>query len=200
MAWQVTRTWLPDAVGHRVTIADGGTPLSVETILNDWADRNLFAGILAASPFEAFRWECPPLRADDIDRGFECVVLDEPLLSRFPPDPTAFADRFAADEGNAIAFKNISGDATLVVPRLLPGADADAYGHMAAFLRRARRHQVDACFKLLATTLRATLDAAPRWVSTAGFGVPWLHIRMDAVPKYYRWRSYCAPRAPTRPG
>jgi hypothetical protein len=200
MTWQVTRTSLQGAGAQQVTIADGGTPLSVEAILDDWIGGNLFADLLAASPFEAFCWETPPLRAGDTGCSFECMVLDEPLLARFRPDPAAFADRFAADDSNVIACQNISGDATLIIPRPLPSADADAYGHLAAFLRRAPRHQVDACFRLLATTLGAALDAAPRWVSTAGLGVPWLHVRIDTIPKYYRWRPYCAWTRPVLPG
>jgi hypothetical protein len=50
---------------------------------------------------------------------------------------------------------------------------------LAAFLRGAPRHQVRACFKLLATTLRVALDVMPRLVNTAGLGVPWIHIWSD---------------------
>jgi hypothetical protein len=190
MTWQVIRTSLAGTGGQHVTIADGGTPLSVGATLDDWTGGNLFADLLAASPFEAFCWETPPLCAGDTGSHFECMVLNEPRLGRFRPDPAAFADRFATDKADVIAFQNISDDATLIVPRPLPSTDADAYGHLAAFLRRAPRHQVEACFKLLATTLRPTLDAAPRWVSTAGLDVPWLHIRVDSRPTYYRWRPY----------
>ena len=31
---------------------------------------------------------------------------------------------------------------------------------------------------------------SPVWVSTAGMGVSWLHVRFDSRPKYYRWGEY----------
>ena len=31
---------------------------------------------------------------------------------------------------------------------------------------------------------------APTWVSTAGGGVAWLHVRLDSAPKYYTHRPY----------
>ena len=30
----------------------------------------------------------------------------------------------------------------------------------------------------------------PTWVSTAGGGVAWLHVRLDSAPKYYTHRPY----------
>jgi uncharacterized protein DUF6940 len=30
------------------------------------------------------------------------------------------------------------------------------------------------------------------WVSTAGMGVPWLHVRLDTRPTYYRHAAYRA--------
>jgi hypothetical protein len=171
-------------------ISHGDTPLSVEAILQDWTQDVRFAEVLAGSPFEGFCWEVPPLGVEDTGSSFECVVINEVHLPRFRANPAGFSDRFASDGAEAIAFPNVSGDATLVVPRPLPGIDADAYGHIAAFLRRAPRRQVNACFKLLSTTVHATLDAAPRWISTAGLGVPWLHFRIDTTPKYYRWPPY----------
>ena len=34
------------------------------------------------------------------------------------------------------------------------------------------------------------LETSPLWVSTAGLGAPWLHVRLDSRPKYYRFSSY----------
>ena len=30
----------------------------------------------------------------------------------------------------------------------------------------------------------------PRWLSTAGMGIPWVHVRIDSYPKYYRFPPY----------
>ena len=29
-----------------------------------------------------------------------------------------------------------------------------------------------------------------KWLSTAGMGVYWLHVRVDSRPKYYRYQGY----------
>ncbi|MEM7785724.1 MAG: hypothetical protein AAF623_20425, partial [Planctomycetota bacterium] len=34
------------------------------------------------------------------------------------------------------------------------------------------------------------VSSEPVWLSTAGGGVPWLHIRLDNSPKYYSHRLY----------
>ena len=39
----------------------------------------------------------------------------------------------------------------------------------------------------------AHLGSQPLWLSTAGGGVDWLHMRLDKRPKYYRhlpWRDW----------
>jgi hypothetical protein len=36
----------------------------------------------------------------------------------------------------------------------------------------------------------ARLGAKPVWLSTAGGGVSWLHVRLDDQPKYYGFEPY----------
>lgn len=38
--------------------------------------------------------------------------------------------------------------------------------------------------------MHARLGAKPVWLSTAGAGVPWLHVRLDDHPKYYGYALY----------
>jgi hypothetical protein len=38
--------------------------------------------------------------------------------------------------------------------------------------------------------MQQRVSASPLWLSTAGMGVSWLHLRLDSRPKYYRHRSY----------
>ena len=152
----------------------------------------LTAAILAVDA-PAVAWECAPVARDTQHRPFRCVVLPRPGLDRAPADRAAFADHFGTDPASVVTFGNLGGDATLVVPT--PAARAVDYPHLSAFLRRAPRHQIGA---LWAAVGHAVLDwwatrPAPVWVSTAGGGVAWLHVRLDARPKYYRhdpFRTY----------
>ena len=160
--------------------------MSFRDVLDSWAHdagfRDITIAALAAAEMPAFFWEMPVLRADTRDAPFECVLLPAPTLAQATPDPYAFADQFAAQlDGNVIAFSNLGGDATLVVPR--PLAAAPPYGHIAAFVRTA-------LLRVLALTTIARLGRAPLWLSTSGLGVAWLHVRLDARPKYYACRRY----------
>jgi len=39
---------------------------------------------------------------------------------------------------------------------------------------------------------RRLTQPVPTWLSTAGGGVAWLHVRLDTRPKYYRYNPYRA--------
>lgn len=38
--------------------------------------------------------------------------------------------------------------------------------------------------------MTARVGTRPVWLSTAGAGVAWLHVRLDDRPKYYSYRPY----------
>ena len=170
-----------------------GEAASVATVLaalrGDPDFRAAFNAELAGLPFEAFRWECPPQTVRTQGEPFECVVLDSPEL-RKAADPRAFAEHFGAATGGVATFANLRGDATLVVPA---AADAD-YPHLAAFARRAPESLVDRLWSAVAAAAMDRLSDQPLWLSTAGAGVPWLHVRLDDRPKYYRHEPYRHPR------
>ena len=86
-------------------------------------------------------------------------------------------------------FANLGKDATLVVPS--PISPDTAYTHIAAFVRHAPAEQVDALFMKLANEVIAShVHSEPRWISTSGLGVYWLHVRIDSRPKYYQHAPY----------
>jgi hypothetical protein len=176
--------YVPLRDGRRVSYAD---------VLRLWRDdgpfRHSFLETLAAAPFAGYRWETPRLSAATLQRDFEFVLLDAPGLQR-PPDADAFAEQFGAagDDQAVIAFPNLGGDAVLVVPR--PAGPAAAYPHLAAFVRQAPRPQVHDLWRVVGQTISARLNAHPLWLSTAGMGVAWLHVRLDSRPKYYGFAPY----------
>jgi hypothetical protein len=149
--------------------------------------REFFNSTLTAAPFDAFRWETPAVTAATIDRPFEFVMLDSPGLAR-TPDRNAFAAQFATSNDDALAFPNLGGDATLIVP--CPRGLDSQYAHLAAFVRQAPAAQRDALWKLVGETMRSRVGQPPVWLSTAGAGVSWLHVRLDDRPKYYGYAPY----------
>jgi len=149
---------------------------------------------IATCPFEALCLELPPLRAGTLDLPFEAMLVASPALAGTRADPSDFDEAFrAAGDASAARFGNLGGDAILVAPRPpAPGAGATFDGgHLAAFARTAEPAAFAAVFRLAAEHLIAAIPAGrPLWLSTAGLGVPWLHLRLDTRPKYYRHRPY----------
>lgn len=177
---------------RRVVIDLDSTPVSYAEVLNRWqqdADfRSLFLALLADAPFTAFRWETPPVTTATANRPFEFVLLDSPGLAQ-NADPEAFAEHFrGAAAGGVVEFPNLGKDAVMVVP--CPLGPVAAYGHLGAFVRRAPEPQKHALWALVGVAMQRRLGAKPVWLSTAGAGVSWLHVRLDDQPKYYGYGPY----------
>jgi len=190
--WTTRSENLADGACLRFHIEHDGAAVAYAEVLRRWradADfRSLFMALLAEAPFAAYRWETPPITAT-ADRPFEFVLLDSPGLAR-PPDPQAFAAHFhgaAADRG-VVAFPNLGKDAIMVVP--CPLGAPTAYGHLAAFMRHAPEGQRHALWQEVGAAMQRRLGTEPVWLSTAGAGVSWLHVRLDDRPKYYGHAPY----------
>lgn len=141
---------------------------------------------LADSAFPAFFWEHPPLNADNIDSAAEFVLVDAPALATVQQDAAAFQSRFSDEP--VVSFRNLGGDALLIAPT--PADASTDYSHLAAFLRTAGEDQVQALWRLAGQSVMETLSDKPLWLSTSGLGVAWLHLRLDASPKYYQHLAY----------
>ncbi len=184
--------------GVRYELFEDDSPLSFRKIFS-LLETNLgfvqwYSDTLAASPFAAFFWEHPPLTSERFDGDAEFVLIESASLAKMEPDSGPFEQHFAGQlESDVITFPNLLGDAVLVVPR--PIAAIGAYPHLATFVRNAPNSQVAALWNATGKALRETLNPRPTWLSTAGLGVSWLHLRLDAYPKYYRYEPYKAPPA-----
>lgn len=179
----------------KVAIDLDSSPVSYAEILRRWQQdaefRSWFIALLADSPFSAFRWETPPITSATANRPFEFVLLDSPELA-VKPDAKAFAQHFsAAIADGVIEFPNLGKDAILVVP--CPNGPHSVYGHLAVFVRQAPESQKHALWKQVGAAMQRRLSINPVWLSTAGAGVSWLHVRLDDRPKYYGYRAYREP-------
>jgi hypothetical protein len=114
-------------------------------------------------------------------------LLDSPEPAR-RPDPHAFAKHFPGAQAGVATFANLGGDALMVVP--CPVAEPSAYGHLAAFVRLAPEVQRHALWQSVGEAMARRVGAKPVWLSTAGAGVSWLHVRLDDRPKYYGFAAY----------
>jgi hypothetical protein len=185
----------------RYALSRGTVPATSREVIDAWCGDaefcKWFNALLANVAFEAFRWETPPLTTDIEAQPFEFVVLDSPTLAR-RPDPEAFGQYFRErPELAVLEFANLGGDAIMVVPS--PIGRADVYAHLAAFVRGAPEDQRTLLWQEVGRAMTRRVNATPVWLSTAGAGVSWLHVRLDDRPKYYGFAPYRAlPRSKQR--
>jgi len=188
--WTAQSEPLANPRGMRLTFLLDARPATVADVLQAWqqdaAFRELFNFQLAAAPYTAFRWETPATTTATLSRPFECVLLDSPGLAR-RSDPDTFAEHFGAARNGVATFANLGRDAIMVVPS--PG-DASACGHLAAFVRLAPEPQRHALWQAVGGAMTQRVGSKPVWLSTAGAGVAWLHVRLDDRPKYYGFGPY----------
>lgn len=171
---------------------ENATPLSFGTLFEQLEDDETFASWynsqLTQCEFDAFFWEHPPLTRAGLRDDAELVLIESSSLTRLRAEPAPFAAQFERQDGEVIVFPNLGGDALLVVPR--PLGPQDVYPHLAAFLRGGLQSQVLCLWQAVAKVVRENVDEQPRWLSTAGLGVSWVHLRLDTTPKYYRHSPY----------
>ena len=195
MAWDATYETLDAERARRYVLAREGQAVTYGETMAAWRGdapcRELFTRLLADVPFPAFYFETPPVDAATLDRPFEFVVIDSPLLAGFVPDAHTFAAYFDTHHvrDGITTFANLGGDAVLVAP--CPAGPLHAYAHLASFVRRAPAEQQHALWQRVAAAMDGRLKRPdPVWLSTAGQGVAWLHVRLDDRPKYYNHGPY----------
>lgn len=184
-----------DVRTFKIVVERGGVAMSWAEVVAGWVDeaslRTAMIEAIAGVGFAAVYWEARSVAPEDRDREFEAVVIDAPELAREAADVRSFLTPLAGARAPAVGcFANLSGDAELVVPA--PGEVKQGYPHLAAFLRAAPEEQKHALLKVLGAAVERWLrERRTRvWVSTAGLGVPWLHVRLDSRPKYFKWAAY----------
>ena len=172
-------------------ISGSGSELTFAEVLHGWSSsesfRQQWIAWLCKLPFDAYVWECPPVTSASVSRAFECVFVSSPSLARLPPDKDAFAEHFRTG-CHAVTFVNLGGDAVLVAP--CPADDARDFNHLGEFVRTASPVKQDALWQAVGDAMQARVSNDPTWLSTAGHGVAWLHVRLDTRPKYYRYTPY----------
>ena len=192
--WRIGSTRVDDGTIRWSLLDEAGRALAFDQVARSWrtdeAFRQFWIDSLRGVSFGAYCWECPPV--DDLrrNRGFECVFVSNPSLARMPPDADDFAEHFRGDR-EVVTFPNLGGDAMLVAP--CPDPAGGNFAHLASFTASASTRRQQALWTAVGAALEARIGAKPAWLSTAGHGVAWLHVRLDGRPKYYRYRPYVDP-------
>lgn len=146
-----------------------------------------FNGLLCSSPYEAYFWEVKPISLRTNQDPFEFVLTNSPTLSKVNADNTVFSKYFNGHR-YVTSFLNLAGDSRLIVPVEI--SETNHYSHLAAFVRNAPEAQIIPFWNQVGEEVSKALDHTPKWLSTSGLGVSWLHVRIDPKPKYYHYKSY----------
>jgi hypothetical protein len=189
--WEARSQIVPS--GMRYHIHRGQSPLPFGEFFSLLEENNDFARwygeTIAGCVFESFFWELPPVTVDTFDNEAEFVLIESASLGRLQPSRAPFELQFELHQDvDVVTFPNLGGDALLIVPT--PRGAIEAYTHLATFLRNASGNQIRSLWKIAAGAVLENLSSTPRWLSTAGLGVSWLHLRLDTRPKYYRFAPY----------
>ncbi len=147
--------------------------------------REALTSTLVQLPFEQIFWETPALTKATAPQPFEFVAIDAGL--RMAADVSAFAEHLEREDGPVAVFPNLGRTAVLVVPTEIENIDC---AYLLSFLRSAPRTISNAFWAAAGSAIIAATNEKPLWVSTSGGGVAWLHLRLDAVPKYYSHAPY----------
>ena len=192
--WTAHRDTVKADFSERIFITKGERALTFAEVIAWWRDdaafRSFYCATLAATRWQAFFWEMPPVRRGHIDVPYEFMLIRGDGLARMTPDADAFAAQFRTTGKFVAAFPNLGGDAILVAPEQI--AAPHCYAHLGAFVRSAPKGQQHELFEALAHAVEGFLQRhdGRLWISTSGLGVAWVHIRLDTAPKYYQYRPY----------
>lgn len=151
------------------------------------AFRKFYNGHLAASGFDAFFWENKPLTNQTLKNDYECNIINSNFLAAQSPDSKTFQQYFDKLK-HVVTFPNLGNDAELIVP--CPEDKYSTYTHIGNFVRYANHDQVDEFWRITANETLQSIGSKPKWLSTSGLGIFWLHIRIDTIPKYYQSAEY----------
>ena len=172
-------------------LEENGTLISHHKFLTQLSENESFADWynqqLADCDFDAFFWENKPVTKENVDETYECTIVKSSQLTRVSPDSTAFDGYFSPDS-DTVTFSNLGVDAQLIVP--CPVAHKSVYTHIGSFVRSAPGHQIKEFWTRVGEEMLDHVQQEPRWLSTSGLGVYWLHVRIDSVPKYYQTGAY----------
>jgi hypothetical protein len=172
-------------------IDEDGDPISNQNFLgllsNSQPFRKFYNGFLAASDYDAFFWENRPITDQNLGDDYECNIINSDFLASRTPDSHTFSQYFEKDK-KVVTFPNLGNDAQLIVP--CPRKKDNCYTHIGSFVRKADEDQIDKFWQITGHETLQEVNSKPKWLSTSGLGVFWLHVRIDTIPKYYQTKEY----------
>lgn len=175
----------------KFVIHEDGSPISnrdfLELLQDSQTFRKFYNSFLAETSYETFFWENKPMMGQNLGDDYECNILNSDFLANRSPDPHTF-NQYFDESKQVVTFPNLGNDAELIVP--CPHVNGETYTHIGSFVRQATPNQIDEFWSITGIETLKSIGSKPKWLSTSGLGVFWLHIRIDTIPKYYQTEEY----------
>ena len=174
-------------------VYSGEIALSHREVHRLWRDDpafvHFYTQLLTHPGYPGFCWETPPVTTQTLDRDHEFVVVRSDSHVSLTQNWTPFAEHFC--EGQlAASFLNLGKNGRMIAPSPDPSFDGAS---ISTFLTTASADRIFALWAKTGEDISKDINHRPVWLSTAGLGVSWLHIRIDSRPKYYRYAPYKNP-------
>ena len=137
---------------------------------------------------KSFFWETSPV-TKKLDTEYKEKYIISDYLNKMEQNFNSFENKINSSSDNyAVAFYNLSQTSLLVIP--IP-RKSKKYTTLKDFMDNASDTQQKKFWKKVAGSILLMLKSHDKvWVSTHGKGVPYLHVRIDIIPKYYLTKNF----------
>jgi hypothetical protein len=173
----------------------GGQTLTFHQVLNLWATnptfRKFYGQTLIEHGDDGCLWEHPRLTRTSAEQLYECVITRTENFGRFSATPKPFHAKMEADARISV-FPNLGGDAVLIIPNEPPANSVVNCRDLVSFCRTAPEDWLHEFWQTVGreALVALTMNSSRQYLSTHGFGVLWLHVRLEERGKYYRYAKY----------
>lgn len=139
-----------------------------------------FIQLLQDIPFATYQLQSPSIHKPI--KNFYMNVYESPGLQKMKLDTKTYKEYFKKNQDIAV-FCNLTNDTLLIVPKILPKTDKNIYKNISIYSRNAPLKQQVKLWKTVGKELDKCKGGC--YLNTHGYGIGWLHIRIDQTPKYY---------------
>lgn len=156
-----------------------------KTVLKNWSEGK-HPKYPASRIKRRFFYETAPITTS-MNTKYDAKWIESEKLQKLKQNYRNFSKYFKKHK-DVVSFINLSKTALLVVPVPRKGKN---YTTLKDFMDNASKSQQKMFWKHAASVIRSMLKKYDKlWVSTHGLGVPYLHLRVEVEPKYYKTSSF----------
>ena len=137
---------------------------------------------------KSFFWETSCV-TKSLSTEYKEKYIENNELHKMKQNYQSFAKKInASQHKDVLSFFNLSKTSLLVVPK--PRSNKK-FTTLKQFMDNATEKQQKVFWRKVVSCIHKMLKTHDKvWVSTHGRGVPYLHVRIDTVPKYYLTKQF----------